>query len=282
VPFIQSDVAINRGNSGGPMLNTSGEVIGINSQIFSNSGGYMGVSFAIPIDLAMSAAEQLRSTGKVSRGLLGVVVQAIDAEAARGFDLPDTRGALVNEVNSGSAADKAGVKFGDVIRAVDGQPINVSSDLPPIIGAKAPGTSVRLTILRDGKTRDLDVVLGALDGDATTARTPTGAPKAGPSEPAGSNPLGLVVQSPSDVQRQRLGLEAGEGVVIAGIEGDAAREAGLRPGDVVLSVGRARVGSPADLDRRLAGVKPGDTVMLLLRRGNGTQFVAVTPTAKGG
>ncbi|HJW46111.1 MAG TPA: Do family serine endopeptidase, partial [Lysobacter sp.] len=163
VPFIQTDVAINRGNSGGPLLNTSGEVVGINSQIFSNSGGYMGVSFAIPIDVAMNAVGQIKKTGKVSRGQLGVQVQAISAEDARGLGLPDATGALVSVVMPDSAAGRAGVERMDVIRAVNGRPVNVSSDLPPLIGGLAPGSKVKLSILREGKLRELNVVLDSLD-----------------------------------------------------------------------------------------------------------------------
>lgn len=275
VPFIQSDVAINRGNSGGPLLNTSGEVIGINSQIFSNSGGYMGVSFAIPIDLAMNAAEQLKETGSVRRGLLGVQVQAIDAETARGFGLQNTSGALVSVVSPGSAADKAGMEVGDVIRSVDGRPVNTSADLPPLIGAKAPGTRVRLGVVRDGDKRDVEVVLGALEGEVASA-APTGPDEDDGAQASSGNPLGLTVQAPSAAQRRQLGLEAGEGVLITAIGDGAAREAGLRQGDVVMAVGRKAVGSPAALDRELAGVGAGDTVMLLVRRGGGTQFVAIT------
>src|SRR5690606_6973926 len=159
VPFIQTDVAINRGNSGGPLLNTSGEVIGINSQIFSNSGGYMGVSFAIPIDVVMNVANQLKETGQVRRGQIGVQVQEIRADDARGLGLPDTRGALVVDVVAGGAAEKAGIERGDVIREVDGAAVNQSSDLPPIIGAKAPGTRVTLKVWREGRTRDVTVTL---------------------------------------------------------------------------------------------------------------------------
>ncbi|RDZ27950.1 DegQ family serine endoprotease [Lysobacter silvisoli] len=282
VPFIQTDVAINQGNSGGPLLNTSGEVVGINSQIFSNSGGYMGVSFAIPIDVAMNAAEQLRSTGKVQRGLLGVGVQGITAESAKGLGLPDTRGALVNSVQAGGAAEKAGVQLGDVILAVNDRPVNQSSDLPPLIGALAPGAKVQLQINRGGKTLTETVVLGALDAEAveTAARAANDDADAAPGR-AGSNPLGVVAQDLSPALRQRLGLKTGEGVLVQ-TPGDDGAEAGLRPNDVVLSVGRTAVGSAAALNRELAGVRPGDTVMLLVRRGAATQFIAVTAQAKAG
>ena len=280
VPFIQTDVAINRGNSGGPLLNTRGEVVGINSQIFSNSGGYMGVSFAIPMDVAMNVAQQIRTTGKVSRGQIGVVVGAIDADTAKGFGLPDTRGALVSDVRAGSPAEKAGIEPGDVIRAVDGMRIDDSSDLPPVIGAMAPGATAKLTILRGGKTLERDVTLTRLDDGeiAGDARRPT--PGAPPATGKG-NALGLIGQDLAPDERRELGLRAGEGVAIARIEGRAARSAGLRPGDIVLRVGTLPVGNVAALDRALARVGDDQTVMLLVRRGNATQFLAVTPDDKG-
>jgi serine protease Do len=278
VPFIQTDVAINRGNSGGPLLNTRGEVVGINSQIFSNSGGYMGVSFAIPMDVAMNVVDQLKTTGQVRRGQIGVVVQAITAEQARGLGLPDTRGALVADIAAGSPAEKAGIERGDVIRAVDGNPVNVSSDLPPIIGAMPPGTRTTLSVWREGRTRDLAVTLGLLE-ESTAAVSPGAGTS--PAEKS-SNALGLVGQALTAEQRGRMGLKANEGVAIARVEGLAARQAGLQPGDVVLSVGRTAIASPSELDRELRGVKAGETVMLLVRnRNGGTQFVAVTPRVDG-
>jgi len=274
VPFIQTDVAINRGNSGGPLLNTRGEVVGINSQIFSNSGGYMGVSFAIPIDIAMGAVKQLKATGRVSRGQIGVRVQQIDAEKASGLGLPDSRGALVGDVEPGSPAAKAGLEPGDVIRSFNGVPINDSSDLPPLVGAQPPGTRATLGVFHDGKTREVPVTLGRLDEGVANAGSEE--PGRGPST-AARNPLGLVGQALDNDDRRQLGLKANEGVGIASVEGLAARRAGLQPGDVVLQVGRTRVGNPAELDRALAGVQSGQTVMLLVRRGNASQFVAVTP-----
>lgn len=275
VPFIQTDVAINQGNSGGPLLNTSGEVVGINSQIFSNSGGYMGVSFAIPIDVAMSAAEQLRATGKVSRGQLGVQVQQLTTELAKSAGLPDSNGALVAEVLPGSPAEKAGIERGDVIRAVDGRAINESSDLPPIIGSMAPGTKAKVTVFRDGRSVEKTVTVNELDAGLAGGTPPRPDAGDGAERPSGGNALGMVGQDLSSAERQRLGLRSGEGVLIRN-PGDAAAEAGLRPGDVVLQVGRAPVGSSSALDRELAPVKAGQTVMLLIRRQGATQFIAVT------
>lgn len=282
VPFIQTDVAINRGNSGGPLLNTRGEVVGINSQIFSNSGGYMGVSFAIPIDTAMSAVQQLKTTGKVSRGMLGVSLQGIDVDTAKGLNLPDTRGALVAAVQAGSAAEKSGIEAGDVITAFNGQAIDESSQLPPLVGAMAPGARAVVTVLRDGKKRDFDVVLTPLARDALAgdSSSDSGRPSSG-SPSASSNPLGIVGQDLDADDRRQLGLKAGEGVGIARVEGLAARSAGLRPGDVILSVGRNQVASAGALNQQLRNVKQGQTVMLLVRRGQATQFVAVTPRADG-
>ncbi len=280
VPFIQTDVAINQGNSGGPLLNVRGEVVGINSQIFSRSGGYMGVSFAIPIDLAMGAVEQLKETGKVRRGMIGVQLQPIDAETAKGLGLSDTRGALINEVTPGSAGEKAGLRIGDVIRSIDGNDIRQSSELPPIVGAMAPGRKVTLGVLRDGKPKEVAVTLGELDPSLLPGASRQPLPRGGKAPSATSaNPLGLVGQALDENDRRRAGLEAGEGVGIARIDGLAAREAGLQAGDIVLRVGSETVGSVAALDRALAGVKPDQTVMLLVRRGNSTRFFAVTPRA---
>ncbi len=284
VPFIQTDVAINRGNSGGPLLNTRGEVIGINSQIFSNSGGYMGVSFAIPIDVAMNVVGQLKATGTVQRGQLGVQFQAnnISSDQARGLGLPDTLGALVNEVVPGSPAEKAGIEPGDVIRSADGVAIRQPGDLPPIVGNKVPGTKVRIGVFREGRERTLDVTLSALlDEDAVAGAAPRAPGGSGTPAPTGSaNALGVIGQDLDAGLRRQLGLGDGEGVGIARVDGDAAAEAGIRPGDVILQVGRNKVGSVAALDRELRGVKAGQTVMLLVRsRAGGSRFVAVTPEA---
>ncbi len=282
VPFIQTDVAINRGNSGGPLLNTRGEVVGINSQIFSNSGGYMGVSFAIPIDTAMNAVQQLKTTGKVTRGQIGVGIGPVSEEAKDGFKLPDTRGALVSTIQAGSAAEKAGLQPGDVIRSVNGTVINEASDVPLIVGSIAPGTRIQVGVYRDGKTVEIPVTLMALKSNAQAGADagPDASPNRAPSA-SSSNPLGIVGQDLDADDRRQLGLQSGEGVGIARVEGLAARSAGLRPGDVILAVGRNKVASASALNQQLRDVKQGQTVMLLVRRGQATQFVAVTPRAGG-
>ncbi|MGQ4659743.1 Do family serine endopeptidase [Lysobacter sp. F6437] len=276
VPFIQTDVAINRGNSGGPLLNTSGEVVGINSQIFSNSGGYMGVSFAIPIDLAMNAVEQIKETGEVRRGMIGVGIQPVTTEAARAMELPDTRGAMINNVQPGSAADKAGLRRMDVIRAFNGVRIADASDLPPLVGAIAPGSKATVEVLREGDTVKLDLVLGA---ESALGATATGGARGNDGDstvPAGSNPLGLEGRELNDATRRRLGVSGDEGMLLARVPAEITRETGLRAGDVVLQVGRQSVASVAGFNRALADVEPGDTVMLLVQRGGASQFVAVT------
>lgn len=275
VPFIQTDVAINQGNSGGPLLNTRGEVVGINSQIFSASGGYMGISFAIPIDLAMGAVDQLKATGKVSRGQLGVVVEPLTAEKARGWGAPDTRGALITEVLDDSPASKAGLVPGDIIRAFNGTPINESSDLPPLVGALTPGTKATITVLREGKSQELGVTLTELNENVASAGGLPAVPGK-PAPAAGTNPLGIIAQDLDANARKQMGLKAGEGVLISRITGNAAREAGLAPGMVVLQVGRTPVGSAAALNDQLKNVKSGQTVMLLVRQGGVTRFLAVT------
>jgi serine protease Do len=276
VPFIQTDVAINRGNSGGPLLDTRGQVVGINSQIFSNSGGYMGVSFAIPIDVAMNAVDQLKAHGRVSRGLLGIGLEGIDADQAKALGLPDTRGALVREVQPGSGASKAGVQRLDVIRAFNGTPIDDASSLPPLVGALPPGAK---TDAHDHARRQAARCQRGprRTGDPAEPRSiPTSA------TPGASyrNPLGIVGEDIDPGDRQRMGLPNDEGVAIARIEGLAAKRAGLQPGDIVLAVGRTSVNSVAQLDRALSTLKAGDTAMLLVQRGGSSRYVAVSPRAR--
>jgi serine protease Do len=287
VRFIQTDVAINPGNSGGPLLNTSGEVVGINSQIFSQSGGYMGISFAIPIDLAISAADQLKKTGKVSRAMLGVTMNPEISEAmASKLGLPDTNGVLVTSVQPGSGADKAGIKPMDVITEFNGEKVSDYSDLPSRVAPLPPGTKVSLTVIRDGKPRKVEVTLTALEqkavGDAGGLQDETdsdGTPGASPAVP--QRALGFSVQELPESQRQRLGLPEG-GVVISSVSRALAAETGLAPGLVVLQVNRSEISSVADFNKAVAGIKKGDVLMLLVQSPRGVrQFVAVTVGGAG-
>ncbi|PNS08254.1 Do family serine endopeptidase [Solilutibacter silvestris] len=274
VPFIQTDVAVNRGNSGGPLLNTRGEVIGINSQIFSNSGGFEGVSFAIPIDTAMAAVKQLKATGKVRYGMLGVVMQPVGPTDAKALGLPDSRGALINQVQPGSAAEKAGLQQMDVIRAFNGERVRDQTELAPRVGLQAPGTRAMVTVWRDGREREIPVVLGALDDRNAVASNGSG--RVAPVVPAAAgNRLGLQLENLDARDRQELGLRPGEGVGIADVRGDAARDAGLGRGDVILALGRTRVGSVAALQAELGKLKKGDSAMLLVRNEAGQAFVTV-------
>ena len=277
VPFIQPDVAINRGNSGGPLLNTRGEVVGINSQIFSVSGGYQGISFAIPIDTAMNAVEQLKKTGQVRRGMLGVAMNpAIDADLARSLGLPDSRGALVTRVEAGSGAAKAGIQPGDVIRSFNGAAVGDVGDVAPMVGALPPGSQVKLGVWRDGRERNIDVVLGEAETERTSAfNQGDGGRSDAPQVQPTRGLLGLRIAELDADDRRELKLGASEGVGVTGVESMAAREAGLMPGDVILAVGRTSVGSARALESALAGVKPGETVMLRLGGRGGPRFVTL-------
>lgn len=276
VPFIQTDVAINRGNSGGPLLDTSGRVVGINSQIFSNTGGFMGVSFAIPIEVAMNSVDQLKKQGYVSRGLLGVNIQEVNRDDAAALGLPRPGGALVTGFSDGSAAQKAGVQIGDVIVEFEGTEIARSGQLPPLVGATAPGTRVTVKVFRDGKTLELPVTVSELP------RELAGAGGVEPDADAvAGNPLGLVVDDLRQEQRDVLGLSADQGVIISRVIGNAGRRAGLQQGDVILMVARQPVGSAKAFNRMLSDLEPGQPVMLLVRRGEIDQFVTVTAPQNG-
>ena len=273
VPFIQTDVAINRGNSGGPLLNTRGEVVGVNSQIFSNSGGYMGVSFAIPIEVAMNAVRQLRETGKVVRGQLGVRIQDVRRERLADLGLTRPIGAFVDSVENGSAAARAGIRPGDVITGFNGREIGRSAELPPLVGVMPPGSRATVAVIRDRKPMDLVVTLSALDAASLQASRPD-VPATAP--PAAIKPLGVVVEALDAAGRAERGLQAGEGVLVSRVNGLAARRAGLAPGDVILQAGRAEVGSVAEFEAAAGTLAPGDEVRLLVRNARSTGFVTFT------
>ncbi|PAS98385.1 MAG: peptidase [Candidatus Dactylopiibacterium carminicum] len=264
VPFIQTDVAINPGNSGGPLINLDGEVVGINSQIYSRSGGYMGISFAIPIDVALKVKEQLQKHGRVQRGKLGVVIQNVDRDLAQSFGLDKQSGALVNSIEQGGPAEKAGLQPGDIILQVDNIVVDESGDLPRIIGERAPGDSVRLKVWRDKKIRDIRVTLGeqaservALDSGDSNAGNVGGK-------------LGLVVRQINARDAQRLGIAGG--LIVEEAAGAAAR-AGLRQGDVILAVSNQKVNTPNELRKQVEAA--GKNIPLLIQRGDVQQFVVV-------
>lgn len=274
VPFIQTDVAINRGNSGGPLFNLAGEVVGINSQIFSTSGGSIGLSFSIPIDTAKNVMEQLRAKGRVSRGVIGVQIQNIDRDRAEALGLPKPAGALVAEIQPGGAAEKAGIRVGDVITAFNGREIGDSSELPPMVGATAPGSRATLAVFRDGRSLTLPVTVAELGGSA-----PARAEIEKPAANAGAaTALGLAVRDLTAEQRQQLGVGE-EGVLVERVTGQAAGRAGIQPGDVVLAVGRERIKDAAGFQRAADAARPGQAIMLLVRRGEANVFVALRPEA---
>jgi len=273
--FIQTDVPINRGNSGGPLINLKGEVIGVNSQIYSTSGGYQGLSFSIPIDVAMNVVGQIKKKGYVSRGLLGVTVQPVD-QFVKNLGLPDASGALVADVATGSGADRAGLRDGDVIVAFNGTAITQAADLPPLVGLAQPGTVAKVEFLRDHKRQTVDVTVGELP--RTGAPGLAGGPSAA-AAPRATSALGIGVQDIDPAARTQLGLKAGEGVVVSSVSAYGASSGGLQPGDVVLTVGQKRVGSAVAFREAASAARPGDTVMLLVRRDDATRFVAITVPA---
>ena len=269
LPFIQTDVAVNPGNSGGPLLNLNGEVVGINSQIVSRSGGFMGISLAIPIDEAMRVADQLRATGKVTRGRIGVQISEVGKDVAEAIGLPKAEGALVSNVESDGPAGDAGVKPGDVITSFHGESIKRWSDLPRIVGETKPGTRTEMEVWRRGKTITLSVKVGELTNTSSEAEQ-------APAEPQqAGNALGLsVVNVPSDLQ-SKLGIKGGVQVRMA--DGPAAL-AGLQPGDIVLAVNTTDITSADQFNDLVDDLPKGKAAGLLVRRGELTQWVAVEPS----
>ena len=272
VPFIQTDVAINPGNSGGPLFNMKGEVVGINSQIYSRSGGFMGISFAIPIDLALDIQNQLKANGRVSRGRMGVVIQEVTKELADSFGLAKPQGALVNAVEKGGPAEKAGIEPGDVVLRFDGKAINASSDLPRIVGATRPGSKVAVGLWRKGAPREVEVVVAELPADDKQAAR---AAKPKPQEQA-ANRLGLVVSELTPEQRRELRLTAG--LLIEDIRGNAART-DLQRGDILLALiskgTNTELRSVEQFNRLLSQFDKGANITLLVRRGDVQTFVTI-------
>ena len=271
LPFIQTDVAVNPGNSGGPLINMRGEVVGINSQIYSRSGGYMGISFAIPIDEATRVSEQLRVGGRVIRGRIGVVIARLTREVAESIGLGKPVGALVQSVEAGGPAEKAGVEPGDVITKVDGRTVETSVELPRIVGGIKPGTKATLQVFRRGSSRDLSVVVAEYEPERIVARK---SPERENAKPPTVSSIGVAVTDLTDAQKRELKLKSG--VRVETVEGAAAR-AGIHESDVILSVDNVEVTSAKQFETVMAKVDKAKPVTMLIRQGDVARFVIVRP-----
>ncbi len=273
VPFIQTDVAINPGNSGGPLFNMRGEVVGINSQIYSRTGGFMGLSFAIPIDVALDIQKQLRDTGRVARGRIGVVIQEVTRDLATSFGLDRARGALVNSVEKGSPAEKAGIEPTDIIVGFNGKPVESSSDLPRLVGSTRPGSQASVEVWRKGNKRNLNITVAELQEERVAARD---TPRSKPAVEVQANRLGIVVAELSAEQKNTLKLPGG--LLVTDVRPEA--KADVRKGDVLLTV--VHKGQHTDLrsveqfNKLLAGLEKSSVITLQVRRGENTAFVTVS------
>ncbi|MEO8598740.1 MAG: DegQ family serine endoprotease, partial [bacterium] len=270
VPFIQTDVAVNPGNSGGPLFNMNGEVVGINSQIYSRSGGSQGLSFAIPIDIAQRVSDQLRTTGTATHGWLGVTIQEVTQDLANTFKLDKPRGALVSDVSENGPAKAAGIQTGDVILAFNGTPINSTGDLPLQVGSSIPGTVAKIDLMRDGKPRTLTIKIAALSNK-------DGAPVADSALDKGAK-LGVAVTDLSPQQKNALGIDYG--VQVQQVGAGPAANAGIQPGDIILQLGGHRIENVLALQEASAKLADGKPVALLIKRGEATIFVPITPNGK--
>lgn len=272
VPFIQTDAAVNPGNSGGPLFNLNGEVVGINSQIYSRSGGYMGLSFAIPIDVAMKVVEELKLHGKIQRARIGVTIQDLSEELAKGFGLAKASGVLVNAVEKDGPADKGGIKSGDIILKFNGQAIVATSDLPKLVSSSKPGSKAVVQVWRDKKMHELSMVLGELDpaDKASVRRDLKGKPAV-----EDNGRFGLMLQELSAAQLKETGLKFGLLIVEAT---GAAAKAGLQAGDVIVGVGSQDLTSQNQFKQRLAALKAGESVPLrIVRSGQPLYLMMKTP-----
>jgi len=265
VPFIQTDAAVNPGNSGGPLFNLEGEVIGINSQIYSRTGGYQGVSFAIPIDVAMDVVGQLRDTGRVVRGWLGVLIQEVTSELATGFGLDRPQGALVGQVMANSPAEKAGLQAGDIIVSFNDQPVATSGELPPLVGRVRPGNESTVTIIRDGEERELSVTIEELP------ENPTRQAAVEEAEEPEINRLGVTVEElDTEVDPDTNGVRVTE------VDEGPAAEAGIRPGDIIVELNKEEIDGTEDFAQVVEGLPTGKPITVLIRRDQGTSFLAMT------
>lgn len=265
VPFIQTDVAINPGNSGGPLFNLKGEVVGINSQIYTRSGGSIGLSFAIPISVAIDVVDQLKTSGEVVRGWLGVGIQEVDRNLAESFGLEKPMGALISQLEPGGPAEKGGVEVGDIVVEFNGERIDESADLPHVVGLTRPGTTATVRVIRDGKTRDLRLTVGKLSGDES--RTVAQA------EPSGGR-IGLGVEELSDQQKARLKISGGV-VVREVVPGQPGARAGLRPGDIITLIGSEPVKNVEDFEDIAAGLPANTHIPVRILRRGMAGFVAI-------
>ena len=266
LPFIQTDVAVNPGNSGGPLLNLEGEVIGINSMIYSRTGGYMGVSFAIPIEAALDVANQLREHGKVTRGRLGIGIQPVTKELAQSFKLDSTDGVVVVQVEPGSPAEKAGLQVGDIILAYNGKAIDEANVLPRLVGQTKPGQQAKLEVFRGGERRTVTATVGELTEQTAAAAAPG-------QKPDGPKPgkLGLAVRELSPEERKKLGVEFG--VLVVDIAPSAAARTPIQRGDVIVAVNQERFKSVEEFNKLIEKQQKGERVALLVRRGEGALYV---------
>ncbi|KMQ80998.1 HtrA protease/chaperone protein [Candidatus Burkholderia pumila] len=272
LPFIQTDVAVNPGNSGGPLINMAGEVIGINSQIYSRTGGFMGISFAIPIDEAMRIADQLKTLGKVTRGRIAVAIGEVTKDVADSLGLPKAQGALVSSVEAGGPADKTGIQPGDIIQKFNGQNVDIATDLPRMVGDTKPGTKTTITIWRKGQTRDLPITITEMQPDKVTKADQQ--KKAPQLKERASNSLGLAVSDiPAD---QKKALKLSGGVQVDAVEGPAAR-AGFQKGDIVMRIGDTDITSAKQFQEVAQNLDGSKMVAILVRRGDNTQFVPLRP-----
>jgi len=271
LPFIQTDVAINPGNSGGPLINMRGEVVGINSQIYSRSGGFMGISFSIPMDEAIRVSDQLRASGRVTRGRIGVQIDQVTKEVAESIGLGKPQGALIRGVEEGSPAEKAGIEAGDIIIKFDGKAIDKASDLPRLVGNTKPGSRVGLTVFRRGTSKDLNITVAEVQPEKAVAQKTNEERKSS----AAAAPLGLVLGELSDAQKRELRVRGGVRIESAA---EPAARAGLREGDVVLAIANTEVLGVRDFEAAMARIDKTRPVSLLIRRGEVAQYVLVRPT----
>ena len=272
LPFIQTDVAINPGNSGGPLINMRGEVVGINSQIYSRSGGFMGISFAIPMDEAVRVADQLRTTGRVSRGRIGVQIDSVTKDVAESIGLGKAQGALVRSVEAGSPADKAGVEAGDIITKFNGQAIDRATDLPRMVGNTKPGSKSSITVFRRGGSRDLNVTVAEFEPEKPVKRAESLEEK--PKGSAAAQALGLSVGELTDAQKKELKLKGG--VRVDGVS-EASARAGIREGDVIVAIGNTEIGTLREFEAAIAKVDRTKPIPVLLRRGELATYLLIRP-----